>query len=245
MMTGAFSNMPSTPVDSAIPRFDRDRYSADGTQAWQRRTSMRIVEYIMELIYAGRLSPGDKIDVSTIADVLEVSRSPVREALLELRRQGVLSGKFHRAAYVGAFDEESIRDSFDCYGLLWSKCTSQMAAKSDDVAVEKLSELIDRMAESNQYAEIERLAYEYRRTISHLAATERLRALLRSFRNFVPISYRGSVPALAISQRNGMTEEWSAIRVGDVEATSSATRRLYARQADIIVSDLRGRGVLQ
>ena len=213
--------------------------------SWPRRTSFQIVEYIMELIYSGRLKSDERIDAGTISAALGVSRSPVREALLELRRAGVLYGRFHRAVYVSRFDAETVYDTFDLYGLMWSRCTTTVTALHDEVLVAKLGQLVERMTVARGSGELGQCISEYRRLVSHSGGSQRLRALIRSFQAFVPTAYRLSVPALSDSLREGIIEEFAAIRSGDAEAAGAITRRLYDHQGEIVVADLKKRGVIE
>jgi DNA-binding GntR family transcriptional regulator len=210
----------------------------------RNRTSSQIVDYVMSLIYSGRLRSDARVDVSVIAAALGVSTMPVREALLELRRAGVVYGKFHRAAYVCRFDEETILDTFDLYGSLWSRCTTTLTKMGDEATLEMLGELAGRMKTFRDPADIERCTAEYRRVISHKSGSDRLRGLIRSFRSFVPHEYRLSVPALSESLRERIVEEYEAIKSGDAEVAGSVTRQLYDHQGEIVVADLRARGVI-
>jgi DNA-binding GntR family transcriptional regulator len=55
------------------------------------KISEQIRSRIEDSISAGRLLPGDPIDESALASEFEVSRTPVREALLQLQAQGWLT----------------------------------------------------------------------------------------------------------------------------------------------------------
>lgn len=55
------------------------------------KVSEQIRSRIEDAMSAGRLLPGDPIDESALAAEFEVSRTPVREALLQLQAQGWLS----------------------------------------------------------------------------------------------------------------------------------------------------------
>lgn len=62
----------------------------------ERRESLaeRVYEQIRNAIIMGELAPDSKHSVSELASVLQVSRTPVREALLKLADQGMV--RFHR-----------------------------------------------------------------------------------------------------------------------------------------------------
>ena len=54
------------------------------------RPVSRVYEQLFELIVRGRFPPGARIAEGPIADMLGVSRTPVREALHQLRQEGLL-----------------------------------------------------------------------------------------------------------------------------------------------------------
>ena len=91
---------------------------------------------IRDAIVLGRLSPGQRLTESMLADFLEVSRSPVREALTRLRFQGLVEGA--PSCYVwkptpADVDEIfSLRAALDCLVNEW--IISQGALGDEDIA---------------------------------------------------------------------------------------------------------------
>jgi DNA-binding GntR family transcriptional regulator len=212
----------------------------------RRRASYEAVEYIMSQLYAGEIKPGDRIDVEKVASTLNISRSPVREAVLELQRDGFVDNTFHRSAFVAPFDAASIEDSYDLYGVLWARATSAAAKLDhDSPIVLELGKLIEGIQGLTYPEDIHATAYHYRRIISRNCGTQRLRALLRSFRSFVPTSYRISMPELSDSTRIGLTAEFKEISRGNAERAAEATRKLYRDQAKLVVADLRRKNVIE
>ena len=73
------------------------RGSAQGGGDDRRWQTMKISEQIRarieDSISAGRLLPGDPIDESALDGEFDVSRTPIREALLQLQAQGWLSSQ--------------------------------------------------------------------------------------------------------------------------------------------------------
>lgn len=53
-------------------------------------TTETVVRSILEDIDAGRLNPGDPVDETSLAQALNVSRTPVREAIIQLETSGLL-----------------------------------------------------------------------------------------------------------------------------------------------------------
>jgi DNA-binding GntR family transcriptional regulator len=59
------------------------------------KTSAAVVSYVLEELFDGRLKSGDRIELDAVCAVLGVSRIPVREAMVMLERDGIVSTKYH------------------------------------------------------------------------------------------------------------------------------------------------------
>ena len=95
------------------------------------KTSAAVVDYVLEELFEGRLSSGDRIDLERVCATLDVSRIPVREAMVILERDGIVSTKYHRGVYVEPFDAESIIDDFEIMGLLSGVAVRRLARQAD------------------------------------------------------------------------------------------------------------------
>ena len=71
--------MTAMPVDLTTLRLDRSRPLRD-----------QIYPLVRGLILSGIIKPGEVIDEKAIAAQLDVSRTPVREALLRLAAEGLV-----------------------------------------------------------------------------------------------------------------------------------------------------------
>ena len=68
---------------------------------------------ILEEVVSGRLGPGDRIIQEQIAQALGVSRQPVQQALMLLRKQGVLQDAPGRGLLVAPLDPEHVQHMYD------------------------------------------------------------------------------------------------------------------------------------
>lgn len=78
----------------------------------------RVIVRIREMILQGELSPGQRVREVEIANKLGVSRTPVRESLPILAREGVLTQLDTRGFVVRAFTSQEIMDAIDVRGVL-------------------------------------------------------------------------------------------------------------------------------
>ncbi len=72
----------------------------------------QVVEQIRTAIIEGRLKPNDHIVEQDLTDQLGVSRTPVREALILLEREGLVVSVPNRGSFVRVFREEDVTAIF-------------------------------------------------------------------------------------------------------------------------------------
>jgi GntR family transcriptional regulator of vanillate catabolism len=78
----------------------------------------RAVFRIREMILRGELLPGQRVAEAGLAELLGISRTPVRQALPALAEEGLLSEHGTRGYVVRAFTEAEIDDAIELRGML-------------------------------------------------------------------------------------------------------------------------------
>lgn len=78
----------------------------------------RVVEQIRTAIIEGRLKPSDHIVEGTLTKQLGVSRTPVREALILLERDGLVVSYPNRGSFVRSFNGEDVEAIFTMRTML-------------------------------------------------------------------------------------------------------------------------------
>jgi GntR family transcriptional regulator of vanillate catabolism len=84
---------------------------------------------LREMILNGKLSPGQRVAEAPLADLLGVSRTPVRQALPLLAQEGLLVENETRGYLVRAFTVEEITDAIDLRGALESLAAQRVAER--------------------------------------------------------------------------------------------------------------------
>lgn len=77
-----------------------------------------VVDYIKESILSGLYKEGDHILETEVANTLGISRAPVREAIKELEKEGIVQTLPRRGTFVTRFSLEDIREVFEIRMLL-------------------------------------------------------------------------------------------------------------------------------
>jgi DNA-binding GntR family transcriptional regulator len=103
------------------------------------RTPLRNEVYraIMERIYRGDLLPGTRVRDTVLAAQLGVSRTPVREALLRLAREGVVDADMGRGFTVGRLDPAEMRET----GAILSALECLALEACGEIPAERLARL--------------------------------------------------------------------------------------------------------
>jgi DNA-binding GntR family transcriptional regulator len=98
----------------------------------------RIVESISAAIVERRLMPGTKLSEQKLADIFEVSRTLVRQALNQLSRDRLITLEPARGAFVAMPSVDEARQVFEVRGMLESALVRRLCARITDRQIAEL-----------------------------------------------------------------------------------------------------------
>jgi DNA-binding GntR family transcriptional regulator len=96
-------------------------------------------------ILAGDIKPGERINEQHIAQRLQVSRGPVREALRGLERAGLVEAQVNRGVYVREVSVEQALEIYEMRGLITGFACARLAAASTAEQRAELGAMVQRM----------------------------------------------------------------------------------------------------
>ena len=115
----------------------------------QRTTlSDKVYETLLEAIVSGRIDPGTELSVVGIAKELDVSRTPVHDALRQLAHDGLVEQEVNRKARVAAFTRDDVFEIFEMRKLLEGQAAQLAATRMDEKVLKVLQAEADRLANS-------------------------------------------------------------------------------------------------
>lgn len=106
-----------------------------------RTLSDDVAKMIRKMILNGTLKPGEKINQVQLAEKMQISRGPIREALKLLQNEGLINYEINKGTYVSTL---SAQDAYEIYTLraLLEGEAAQMAVshltKKDFIRLEEL-----------------------------------------------------------------------------------------------------------
>jgi DNA-binding GntR family transcriptional regulator len=71
-----------------------------------------VTERLRRTIVEGRFSPGDRLREERLAEALDVSRGPIRDALRELEREGLVVRRRNRGAIVASLSRADVEEVY-------------------------------------------------------------------------------------------------------------------------------------
>ena len=108
----------------------------------RQRLADHVYDVLRGRILAGSLVPGDRLSVPLLAAELEVSRSPVREAVQRLVVEGLADEELHRGARVAGVDAAGLADVFVVRAVLEGLAAALAATSDTTELVARLSTAI-------------------------------------------------------------------------------------------------------
>ena len=201
-----------------------------------------VARHVRKLVFEGRLVAGQRLPQDDIALAVGVSRIPVREAIISLEREGWLRVENHRGAFVLPLDERAITDRFALYGRVYGFAARRAIDRLGPEDLEALGALADDVARARSAAAMDRATTGYLAGLVGVAASGRLRAVLRSTSQIVPGNFFATVPdSIPVAQR-GIAALHAAVVAGDADAAERASVETQAEHARSVVALVKGRG---
>jgi DNA-binding GntR family transcriptional regulator len=214
-------------------------------RAIRTKTSAAVVDDVLEQLFTGRLRSGDRIDQDQLGEALGISRLPVREALVMLERDGIVSMQYHRGVFVEPFDAESIFDDFEIMGLLSGVAVRRLASNHDSETVAVLRGLLDdlRSTRPADKGRIFELVSQVMIVEHRAGGSRRLRAQLRGHAGFLPHAFHLIDRSHAATVR-AHAQVLDAVVAGDGERAAQHRLEDFRSAGRSVVRELRRRRVI-
>ncbi len=152
----------------AVPRrrsSQRGAHTPTGVAPVSYRTiAEQIAESVRAAIAQGRIAPAARLFEVSLAREMGTSRAPVREALSQLEREGLVVKEPNRGARVVELTEEIVREVASLRGLLEGFAASLAAERltaSELGALDAVVKEMDRAVQQGEYARLVELDYQF------------------------------------------------------------------------------------
>ena len=144
-------------------------------------STIRVHDVLRTAILDGELAPGERLRAEALAGRFGTSRTPVREALLMLEREGLVEVQPNRGAIVRSFDADDLLDLYEVRALIEPHAAARAATRIGPGSLDRLGELCD-AARDPAATVADQIVFneEFHRIIIEAAESPRLVAAMRA-----------------------------------------------------------------
>ena len=206
----------------------------------------RAYRELSRAIITGRIEPGTRLSVPELARQLDISRSPVREAVQRLIYDGLAENRGRRGAIVAVIDPRDFLSLLEVRQLLEGFAARKAAANATEEDLNALRDVVDRHRKQVETGGIEESRHvefdqAFHSAVRDIAGNEDLTAILgrmqgRAHLSFAALWQEPFRPEHALAEHVAILD---AIAAGDPEAAEGAAcahidavRRRYSEQID-------------
>lgn len=202
-----------------------------------RRSREEVKRVLRDLITAGKIQPGARVDEVRLSDRLGVSRTPIREAIIGLEHDGWVRSVPNRGARVVAADEDLVREVYPILAALEAEAL-QLSGERIVAAADELQALNDRLRTEHRRAQQHALDAAFHRRLIADCANPRVLGLIDAHwalaKRFDGASQRGTANHRgSCDQHQQIIDDVAAGRV----AEAAAKLRAHWHQGIEIVSE--------
>ena len=195
-----------------------------------------------------RIAPGSALDERALAARFEVSRTPIREALLLLAGERLVQFLPNRTSIVAHFSLDNAGDYLDT-ALIISRAVARAAALSGRAEAAPLNEHVERFVQAVEDDDWEASLKSELDALRHLAGLSRNIFLIKFFDQVIDAGMRMRVlhyyPNAGAEERRASADRLEALAeavlAGDDAASDRAIERMILADAAIIARSLEPR----
>jgi DNA-binding GntR family transcriptional regulator len=197
--------------------------------------------YVLELIRSGEAPPGERISEAEVARRLGISRTPVREAMARLLRDGILAHAPRRGVYVPEHSAAQIEEVASLRAALEGFAARRASTRISAAELEQLRAIVEAGAEAARHGDWLTMEEKNAEFHDRLVRSAQHGLLLRSWRLLSPAAWKliGATPSTSPSA--AMIEDFRDRHHRLVQALASGDPQRAEREAAAHVQDAGGR----
>ena len=214
--------------------------------AQRPQLSEEVADHVRTRIMSGEIRPGDFIRLDETAAALGVSVTPVREALLTLRGEGLVDLVPRRGYLVSPMSRQDIEDIFWLQAELSKRIVDRAISRFDAETLDAHARLIDDFEAASSVGDADgvvRAQYAIHRSINRASCSDKLSRFLWNAARYMPYRLYAEDPewrAGALKDNRRMLE---ALRSGDLESAHAVVESEFAAGAQLLIEHLEKAGV--
>jgi len=206
----------------------------------------RVYDEIVDDIVNGQINAGEKLVEADLAKRFRVSRTPIREAICQLEKEGYAVYKKDIGAVVRRVSLKDIRETYEIIALLEGRAMEVVVeAKREEVfsRIYLLVEEMEKQIEEKKYTEFIRSNIQFHQFIDEQSVNEAMLQIVTNLWHrvygfiFVGLTVPKYIDRYLLSHR----KLCDAIRRGDPREAGAVMRAHVEENADFILEEMSNR----
>ncbi len=146
-----------------------------------------VLDTLRRSIIAGNFQPGHHLAEGSLAQQLGVSRAPVREAMMQLEREGLLTFDKRGAAFVKEFTADDLEEIYSLRLTLETMAARLACAEVPEEVVTRIEENIEKTRSAKLLLDLTLLDVEFHDLIVQASTHQRLLSAWSSLRHQIEV----------------------------------------------------------
>ncbi|WP_038204499.1 GntR family transcriptional regulator [Xenophilus azovorans] len=198
-----------------------------------------VAHRLREEIFDGDLAPGSFLDEAALCARLQISRTPLREALKVLTAEGLLRHEPRRGCFVAEVTDKDLDDIFPVIALLEGRCAFEAARNATDAeldALEAMHQRLARCAKARRINDYYAANYAIHEAIIAMADNRWLAQVIGDLRKILKLARLQTlqVPGRLEQSLSEHLAVFAALKARDSEGADAAMRTHLQRQREAL-----------
>jgi DNA-binding GntR family transcriptional regulator len=203
--------------------------------------SDEVAAYLRDLIMSGQVRAGEFLRLESVADTLNISVTPVREALVALRREGFVYLEPNRGFVVSRLSAQDVKDLFwvqaEIAGELAARATTKMTPEAA-AEIREIQDELERAAKAGDADLMEELNFRFHRAINRRAESPKLAWMLSTVVRYAPRLFYASIHGWKQASMNDHNTIIDALTQGREMGARAAMHQHIVHAGDLLVAHL-------
>jgi DNA-binding GntR family transcriptional regulator len=215
-------------------------------QLRRAQLSDEVAGHLRAAIMSGTLRPGTFIRLDETAAELGVSVTPVREALLKLRGEGMVQLEPHRGHVVLPLTRQDIEDIFWLQATIARELAAAATDHITDVEIDELQRInnsLEAAVGSSDPETIAGIEFSFHRVFNQASRRIKLAWFLLNAARYMPVQVYASDPRWAVAAVDNHRQLIAALRRRDTPAVIEHTVWQFTDAAQRLTEMLDGAGI--
>jgi DNA-binding GntR family transcriptional regulator len=215
--------------------------------ATRPQLSEDVARFVRKRIFDGTYAAGEYVRLDQLAAELGVSVTPVREALFELRAEGLLAQQLHRGFVVLPVTGRDISDVSDVQAHIGGELAARAAVNITDEqlhALKKIQAQLEAAYAADDDERAVRLNHEFHRAINVAAQSPKLSQLMSQITRYAPESVFPTIAGWPEKSKKHHRRLLAALDKRDENLARTAMSEHLAAGAAPLIDHLTQRGVV-